>query len=35
MNKISTKKAICILSGGMDSTLSSYIAKKDGFEIIA
>ncbi len=28
------KRAICILSGGMDSTLASYIAKKDGFEII-
>ena len=31
----STKKAICILSGGMDSTLASYIAKNDGYEIIA
>lgn len=30
-----TKKAVCILSGGMDSTLSSYIAKNDGYEIIA
>lgn len=29
------KKAICILSGGMDSTLVSYIAKNDGYEIIA
>ena len=29
------KKAICILSGGMDSTLSSYIAKNEGCEIIA
>ncbi len=29
------KKAICILSGGMDSTLASYMAKKDGYEIIA
>ncbi|MEA2019766.1 MAG: 7-cyano-7-deazaguanine synthase QueC [Campylobacterota bacterium] len=29
------KKAICILSGGMDSTLASYIAKKDGYEIVA
>lgn len=29
------KKAVCILSGGMDSTLSSYIAKKEGYEIIA
>ncbi len=29
------KKAVCILSGGMDSTLASYIAKHDGYEIIA
>ena len=29
------KKAVCILSGGMDSTLSSYIAQNDGYEIIA
>lgn len=29
------KKAICILSGGMDSTLSSYIAKNEDYEIIA
>ncbi len=29
------KKAVCILSGGMDSTLASYIAKKEGYEIIA
>jgi 7-cyano-7-deazaguanine synthase len=28
-------KAVCILSGGMDSTLSSYIAKQDGYEIVA
>jgi 7-cyano-7-deazaguanine synthase len=35
MSSISTKKAICILSGGMDSTLASYIAKNDGYEIIA
>ena len=28
------KKAICILSGGMDSTLASYIARHDGYEII-
>ena len=29
-------KAVCIISGGMDSALSSYIAKhRDGFEIIA
>jgi 7-cyano-7-deazaguanine synthase len=30
-----TKKAVCILSGGMDSTLASYIAKNEGYEIIA
>lgn len=29
------KKAVCILSGGMDSTLVTYLAKKDGYEIIA
>jgi 7-cyano-7-deazaguanine synthase len=29
------KKAVCIISGGMDSALSSAIAKCDGFEIIA
>ena len=30
------KKAVCIISGGMDSALSSHIAKlKDGYEIIA
>jgi len=29
------KKAVCILSGGMDSTLASYLAKNDGYEIIA
>ena len=30
------KKAVCIISGGMDSALSSYFAKhRDGFEIIA
>lgn len=33
-NKLA-KKAVCILSGGMDSTLASYIAKNDGYEIIA
>ena len=32
---MSSKKAICILSGGMDSTLASYMAKNDGYEIIA
>ena len=29
------KKAVCIISGGMDSALSAYIAKKEGYEIIA
>jgi 7-cyano-7-deazaguanine synthase len=30
------KKAVCIISGGMDSALSSYIAKyEDGYEIVA
>jgi 7-cyano-7-deazaguanine synthase len=35
MNNGLTKKAVCILSGGMDSTLASYIAKNEGYEIIA
>ena len=35
MSNIPTRKAICILSGGMDSTLASYIAKNDGYDIIA
>lgn len=29
------KKAVCILSGGMDSTCASYIAKDEGYELIA
>ncbi len=29
------KKAVCILSGGMDSTCASYIAKNEGYDIIA
>lgn len=29
------KKAVCIMSGGMDSTLSAYMMKSDGYEIIA
>ncbi len=29
------KKAVCILSGGMDSSVAAYIAKKEGYEIIA
>ncbi|MBU1216224.1 7-cyano-7-deazaguanine synthase QueC [bacterium] len=31
-NKI--KKAICVMSGGMDSTLSAYMMKNEGYEII-
>ena len=29
------KKALCVMSGGMDSTLSAYMMKDDGYEIIA
>jgi 7-cyano-7-deazaguanine synthase len=29
------QKAVCIMSGGMDSTLSAYMMKKDGYEVIA
>ncbi len=29
------KKAVCIISGGMDSALASAIAKNEGYEIIA
>ncbi|MDY0322207.1 MAG: 7-cyano-7-deazaguanine synthase QueC [Arcobacteraceae bacterium] len=29
------KKAICILSGGMDSTLASFIAQQNGYEVVA
>ena len=32
---ITTKKAVCIMSGGMDSTLSAYMMKHEGYEIIA
>ena len=34
MNK-KTKKAVCVMSGGMDSTLSAYMMKNDGYEIVA
>jgi len=34
-NKLINKKAVCIMSGGMDSTLSAYIMKNAGYEIIA
>ena len=33
--KTLTKKAVCVMSGGMDSTLSAYIMKQSGYEIIA
>ena len=33
--KNNNKKAVCIMSGGMDSTLSAYMMKKDGYDIIA
>ncbi len=33
--EINTKKAVCIMSGGMDSTLSAYMMKEAGYEIIA
>ena len=29
------RKAVCIMSGGMDSTLAAYMMKQDGYEIIA
>lgn len=29
------KKAVCVISGGMDSTLCAYIAKSMGYDIIA
>lgn len=29
------KKAVCIMSGGMDSTLCTYMVKEQGYEIIA
>ena len=34
-NNIVNKRAVCIMSGGMDSTLSAYIMKNNGYEIIA
>ena len=33
--KRETKKALCVMSGGMDSTLSAYMMKREGYEIIA
>ena len=35
MNQNFNKKAVVILSGGMDSTLSSYIAKNSNYDLIA
>ena len=32
--KENIKKAVCIMSGGMDSTLAAYMMKNDGYEII-
>lgn len=32
---IENKKALCVMSGGMDSTLSAYMMKNEGYEIIA
>jgi len=31
---LDSKKAVCIMSGGMDSTLSAYMMKNNGYEII-
>ena len=31
---MSSKKAVCIMSGGMDSTLAAYIMRDEGYEII-
>lgn len=35
MNNETIKKAVCVMSGGMDSTLSALMMKNDGYEIIA
>ena len=35
MKKLNDKIAVCIMSGGMDSTLSAYIMHSRGYEIIA
>ena len=35
MNKQNKKKSICVMSGGMDSTLSACMMKNDGYEVIA
>ncbi|MBA1432460.1 MAG: 7-cyano-7-deazaguanine synthase QueC [Epsilonproteobacteria bacterium] len=33
--KTRNKKAVCIMSGGMDSTLAAYMMKEQGYDIIA
>ena len=33
--KDTNKKAVCIMSGGMDSTLAAYMMKNQGYEIVA
>ncbi len=35
MKQINKKIAVCVMSGGMDSTLSAYMMKKEGYEIVA
>lgn len=35
MKNKTIKKAVCVMSGGMDSTLSAYMMKKEGYEVIA
>lgn len=35
MNNETIKKAVCVMSGGMDSTLSALMMKNNGYEVIA
>jgi 7-cyano-7-deazaguanine synthase len=35
MKENNIKKAVCIMSGGMDSTLAAYMAKQNGYGVIA
>ena len=35
MNKNDKKRAVCVMSGGMDSTLAAYMIKEQGYEVIA
>jgi len=35
MKRLNEKIALCVMSGGMDSTLSAYMMKNDGYKIIA